>query len=90
MMHGGEGIYRLDLTAEVSREEVLPEIKLKTLVQASSFQTIGVEEVLVNCWEVSKHNFAYIGPGVLTSVLKPYYPPPSPSENYIFPLQKYA
>jgi hypothetical protein len=37
VMHGGEGIYRLDLTAEVSREEVLPEIKLKTLVQASSF-----------------------------------------------------
>jgi hypothetical protein len=32
-MHGGEGIYRVDLSAEVSREELLPEIKLKTAVQ---------------------------------------------------------
>ena len=35
VMHGGEGIYRVELAAEVSREELQPEIKLKTTVQVS-------------------------------------------------------
>ena len=33
VMHGGEGIYRLDLESEVRAEEVAPEIKLKNVVQ---------------------------------------------------------
>ena len=35
VMHGGEGIYRVELATEVSREELQPEIKLKTTVQVS-------------------------------------------------------
>ncbi len=34
-MHGGEGIYRLDLSAEISREEIQPELKLKSSVQVT-------------------------------------------------------
>jgi hypothetical protein len=35
VMHGGEGIYRLDLSAEISREEIQPELKLKSSVQVT-------------------------------------------------------
>ena len=41
-MHGGEGIYRLELGAEISREEIQPEFKLKTSVQASQRTTSTV------------------------------------------------
>ena len=33
VMHGGEGIYRLDLDSENHTEEAQPEVKLKTSVQ---------------------------------------------------------
>ena len=33
VMHGGEGIHRLDLDSELKAEEVAPEIKLKSVVQ---------------------------------------------------------
>ena len=33
MMHGGEGLTRLDLISRISREDIHPEIKLKTAVQ---------------------------------------------------------
>ena len=33
VMHGGEGIMRVDLTSRISHEDIHPEIKLKNSVQ---------------------------------------------------------
>ena len=33
MMHGGEGLMRLDLVSRISLEDIHPEIKLKSAVQ---------------------------------------------------------
>ena len=33
MMHGGEGLMRLDLVSRISLEDIQPEIKLKSAVQ---------------------------------------------------------
>ena len=37
MMHGGEGLMRLDLVSRISIEDIQPEIKLKSAVQVYLF-----------------------------------------------------
>ena len=37
MMHGGEGLMRLDLVSRISLEDIQPEIKLKSAVQVYLF-----------------------------------------------------
>jgi len=51
MMHGGEGLMRVDLTSPVTREDILPEIKLKSSVQVlrpqeSHMVTLGARDIL--------------------------------------------
>jgi len=51
MMHGGEGIHRLDLKSDLSYEDIHPEIKLKSSVQVlrpteSQVVTLGSRDII--------------------------------------------